>query len=180
MLKQYLPYLAPLIAVVILGLRMRRSLKGRPLNPSRLWIRPALIGTFMVVALATSPLPDLMGLAGMAVAAVVGVGVGYLLARHQAFTLDPETHKIIITTSPFGTILFIGLFAARYAFKIWTTGGQAPGKVMAHSAQITLYTDIGLLFVLAFVAAQAWETWRRTRPLAAERAARLAAKPAPE
>jgi hypothetical protein len=180
MFKQYLPYLVPLIFVVLIALRARRSLKGRPLNPSTLWIRPLIISVFMAVALATSPLPNPVGLAFMAVAVAAGVGVGYLLARHQAFALDPKTHKITITTSPFGTILFIGLFAARYAFRAWTMGGQAPGKVVAHSAQITLYTDIGLLFVLAFVSAQAWEIWRRTRPLAAERAARLAAKPSSE
>ncbi len=178
MLKQYLPYLAPLLVLVMIGFRMRRSMKGRPVKPSQLWIRPTFIAVFMVVALATSSLPSLTGLALFALAAVLGVGVGYLLARHQALTLDPATGVITSKTSPLGVVLFVGLFGGRYFFRTAVAGGQAPGTVAAHSTQIMLYTEIGLLFVLGIVCAQAWEIWRRTRPLVAEHAALTAAKPA--
>jgi hypothetical protein len=133
-----------------------------------------MIAVFMAAALATSALPNLIGLALLALAAAVGIGVGYLLARHQAFSLDPATGVITSKTSPFGVILFVGLFAARYVFRMLMAGGQAPGKVVAHSAQIALYTDAGLLFLLGMVCAQAWEIWRRTKPLVVEHAARLA------
>ena len=177
MLKQYLPYVAPLLVLALVMWRMSRAMKGRPVKPSRLWIRPAIIAVFMATALATSPLPNLNGLSLSALAAAVGIGVGYLLARHQAFSLDPATGVITSMTSPFGVILFVGLFAARYVFRTLMTGGQAPGKVAAHSAQIALYTDVGLLFLLGLVCAQAWEIWRRTKPLLVEHAAR-SAKPA--
>ena len=178
MLKQYLPYLVPLIVIGLVGFRMSRAMKGRPVKPSRLWIRPVLIAVFMAVALATSPLPNPIGLALFALAAAIGVGLGYLLARHQAFTLDPATGIITSKTSPFGVILFVALFAVRYVLRMVLNGGQVPDKLAAHSAQIALYTDVGLLFLLGLVCAQAWEIWRRTRPLVAEHAARIAAESA--
>ncbi len=180
MLKQYLPYLAPLLVIVLLGIRMNRSMKGRPVKPSSLWIRPAILAALMAAMLAMTPLPNSFGLAVLALAVAVGVGVGYLLARHQAFSLDPATGIIMSKPSPFGVILFVLLFAARYIFRMMTMGGQAPDKMMAHSAQISLYTDAGLLFVLGLVCAQAWEIWRRTKPLLAEHAARTAARPGGE
>jgi len=172
MLKQLLPYLAPLIFVVILGLRMSRARNGRPVKPERLWIRPAIIAILMAYMLVTSPRPDLFGLGLYALAAVLGVGAGYLLSRHQELTLDPQTGAISSKMSVFGMILFFCMFAGRYAFRTFVNGGQA-----VHSAQITLYSDAALLFLLAMFSAQAWEIWRRTRPLLAEHAARTA-KPA--
>lgn len=176
MLKQYLPYIVPLLVLAMVLWRMNQAMKGRPVKPSRLWIRPAFIAVFMAAALATSPLPKPIGLALLALAAAIGIGIGYLLARHQVFTLAPVTGVITSKTSPFGVILFVGLFAARYAFRMMMNGGQAPGKLVAHSAQIALYTDAGLLFLLGLVCAQAWEIWRRTRPLVAEHATRTAAQ----
>jgi len=177
---QYVQYIVPLLVIALVAWRMSRSMKGRPVQRRRLWIRPAIIAVFMALALATTPLPNFTGLGVLVVAAAVGVGVGYLMARHQAFTLDPATGVITSKTSPFGVILFVVLFAVRYTFRIMVTGGQAPGKLAAHGAQIALYTDAGLLFLLGMVCAQAWEIWRRTSPLAAEHAARTAAKPAGE
>ena len=172
--KDIFTYLGPLLIVAIVAWRMSRSMKGRPVKPSRLWIRPALIGVLMAAAMAGSTLPSLFGVGLFVLAAAAGVGLGYLLARHQAFTLDPVNGTITARTSPFGVILFVLLFAGRFYFNTVVRGGQAPGKLMAHSAQITLYTDVGLIFLLALVSAQAWEIWRRTRPLVAEHAARTA------
>jgi hypothetical protein len=178
MANQYLPYIGPLLIAALLLWRMSKAMKGRPLSPSRLWVRPAIIAVFMAIMLFVSPLPDPFGLALFALAAAAGVGAGYLQARHQALTIDPATGIITSKTSPFGVILFVGLYAGRYVFRMMTTSGQAPGKLTAHSAQIALYTDVGLLFLLGLVCAQAWEIWRRTRPLLAEHAARTSAKPA--
>lgn len=174
MLKQIAPYIGPLIIVAVLAWRMSGAMKGRAVKPWQLWIRPALIAVLMVLMLASTRLPDLLGLSLYAVAAAAGAGSGYLLARHQELALNPVSHKIISKTSPIGVILFIILFLARYAFKMMVGGGQAPDKLTAHSGQIALYTDAGLLFLLALVSAQAWEIWRRTRPLMAEKAVRLA------
>ena len=174
MLKQLLPFIAPLIFFAIVALRMSRARKGRPVKPNRLWIRPAIIAAFVAFSLAMTPKPDLLGLGIYALAAVLGAGLGYLLSRHQELTLDPQNGAITSKMSVFGMILFFCVFAGRYAFRTFVNGGQAPDKLAVHSAQITLYSDAALLFLLAMFSAQAWEIWRRTRPLLAEHATRTA------
>jgi hypothetical protein len=172
MSKEIVNYLVPVLVMGILFWRLSRQKNGRRVKPSRLWIRPAVIALFLAAALLTTPLPDALGLAIYAASAAAGLGIGYLLARHQTLTLDPETGRITSKMSPVGIALFGGLFMARYVFRMVMTGGQAPDKLAEHSAQIMLYTDAGLFFVLAMVAAQAWEIWRRTRPLLKEHASR--------
>jgi hypothetical protein len=177
MANAYLPYVLPLFIIVMIALRMGRSMRGRPINPSYLWIRPAIFALILVPMLAFSLRPDPLELAALAFALVLGAGAGYLLSRHQQLSL--EGGKIISKTSPVGVILFVLLYAARFVFRMETVSGQTPGKLTAHSAQILFYSDLAFAFLLALIAAQAWEIWRRSRPLMAQKAA-LAAKPAPE
>ena len=89
MVKQYLPYLLPLVVVALVGFRMSRSMKGRRIKPWQLWIRPALIGVILGFSLVASAMPSPVGLAIFAAALVVGLGLGYVLASHQ--TLDPRS-----------------------------------------------------------------------------------------
>ena len=172
MTKELVPYIGPVIALAIVAWRMSRQRGGRPVKPSRLWIRPAILAVFLVLAFLHPPALKPLTLAVFAAAIAAGVALGYLLASHQTLRLDPATGTITSKMSPVGMVLFVALFAARYAFRIVVTGGQAPDKLMAHSAEIMLYTDAGLLFVLALVSAQAWEIWRRVRPMLAEHAAK--------
>jgi hypothetical protein len=174
MLKQLLPYLTHVLVLAVMTWRLSRQNAGRPVKPNRLWIRPAILAMLLGFTFLHPPVLSVLSVAAFAAAMVAGGVLGYVLASHQALTIDPATGKITSKMSPIGIALFIGLFAGRYAFRMLITGGQAPDKLMAHSAQITLYTDVGLFFVLALVAAQAWELWRRTRPLVAEHAARTA------
>ncbi len=180
MLKQIAPFIGPLVIVLVLMWRMSRSMKGRPVKRSLLWIRPTLIAVFMVPVFASSALPSWLWLAVFALAAVLGVVLGYFLALHQEFALDPVKGTIMSKTSPIGVFLFVGLFAARFAFRYFMNGGLVPDKVAAHSTQITSSTDAGLLFLLGLVCAQAWEIWRRTRPLVAEHVSGRAAESAGE
>lgn len=173
MSKEIVSYIIPILVMGVVVWRLSRQANGRPVRPSRLWIRPAVIGLFLAVLFATTPVrQDALGMAVLAGAAAAGAGLGFLLARHQALTLDPATGKITSKMSPVGIALFAVLYMARYAFRMVMTGGQAPDKIAAHSAQIMLYTDAGLLLVFALVSAQAWEIWRRAKPLLQEHAAR--------
>ncbi len=177
MSKEIITYLVPIIVVGLIVWRMIRQSRGRPLNPSRLWIRPALLAIFLGLAFLRPPtLTMTSGLAFVA-AAVVGVVFGYVVASHQRLTVDPTTGKITSTMSPLGMALFVGLYALRYIFRLVVEGGQAPDRMMAHSSQVLTYTDVGLLFLLALVTAQAWEIRRRVKPLLAEAAAQKPPSP---
>jgi len=174
MLKEFAPYIAPLIALAIVLWRVSKQGNGRPLKPSRLWIRPAILTLLLALAALHPPKLTLLALAVLPGAAVLGLLLGYVLASHQALFIDPETGKITSKMSPVGMALFVGLFAVRYLFRLVLAGGQAPDKLAAHSDQILLYTDAGLLFVLALVCAQAWEIWRRLKPMLADHAVKKA------
>ena len=170
MLKQILPTVISLsIVAVVLFYRMRKAGKGRPLKPNRLWIRPAILVVVATGVVCLQP-PAItpVFLAIMAASAVVGVGVGYLLARHQHLTVDAATGAITSKLSPLGMALFIALFAMRYVVRFMAVG--TPDQAAAHSPQMLLYTDAALLFAVGLMAAQAWETWRRARALLAETA----------
>lgn len=177
MSKEIASYLFPLAVVGLVVWRVIRQSRGRPLNPSRLWVRPAMLALFLALAFLHPPV--LTPLSGIIFGAAVATGVvlGYVLASHQQLSLDPATGRITSTMSPIGTALFIGLFALRYVFRIIVTGGQAPDRMIAHSNQVLTYTDAGLLFLLALVSAQAWEIRRRIKPLLAESAAKKAQNP---
>jgi hypothetical protein len=172
--KEIATYLLPIVVLAIVGLRMMRQSRGRPLKPSRLWIRPAILAVFLAIAFSHPPTLTLLSIAIFASAAVLGVGLGYVLASHQHLTIDPVTGTITSKTSPVGIALFLGLFAARYVFRMVTLGGQAPDRLMAHSDQVLMWTDAGLFFVLGLVSAQAWEIWRRVKPLLDGHAAKKA------
>ena len=175
----YLPIVLTLFVIVMLGLRMSRSMRGRPINPSYLWVRPAILAVILVPMMMVSLRTDPIALASLAAALVLGAGAGYLLSRHQELSLDPKSGKIISKTSPVGVILFILLFAGRFAFRLTMVSGQAPDKIAAHSKEILFYSDLAFVFLFALVCAQAWEIRRRCLPLVAEKAA-LKANPVAE
>lgn len=169
-------YLVPVLILAFVVWRTAR--RARPVKPSRLWIRPAIFALFLVGAFSHSPPLNLIALVIFTVAAGLGVVLGYVLASHQQLTIDSATGRITSKMSPVGVALFAGLYAARYIFRWGTLGGQLPDKVMAHSAQVLMWTDAGLIFVLALVSAQAWEIWRRAKPLLDDHAAKQAESPA--
>lgn len=173
-----LRYLIPVIVIAVLALRVRGRMQARPLKPSRLWIRPVLLAVVLALTFLHPPALTLQALGIFAAAAVLGVGLGYLLSRHQHLTVDQATGTLISKMSPIGMALFLLLFAARFGIRMVVQGGQAPDKLMAHSGQVMMWTDAGLILLLAMVLAQAWEIWRRAKRLLADHAASKLAEPA--
>ena len=172
MLRQVLPFVFPVVIFALVVWRMSRASRGRPLKPSRLWIRPAILLVFGGLAfLHPAPITPL-STAIFAACAAVGVAIGYVAARHRHLTLDPATGAITSKLSPVGMALFVVVFAARYVVRMATVGGTDADEIVAPSASMLLYTDAALLFALGLVAAQAWETWRRAQVLLAKTASK--------
>jgi len=166
-----LPYILPLVAVAII---VRRQLRNAPrkVSPQRMFILPAIFGIGTIVTIAYSPAPPLFWMIGYAVALVLGAGVGFLTTHHQEFAVD-ETGQITAKATPIGTILVLGLFAARYAMR-FIAPQPTPGMHAHPSADFVAWTDAGLIFATAMLVARAVTTWIHTRPLiAAHKAASL-------
>jgi len=163
--KELIPYIVPVLVLALVSWRLFRNANGRPIKPQMLWIRPAILVVFLGLSFLHPPAITPFSLAVFAAAGVLGIGLGYVLASHQTLTIDSATGTITSKMSPVGIVLFLGLFAVRYAMRAAMMGDQ-PGQSFAHpSASVLLYTDAGLVFILGLVAAQAWETWRRAKPL---------------
>ncbi|MDR3528379.1 MAG: DUF1453 family protein [Rhizomicrobium sp.] len=165
MSKELIPYIVPVLVLALVSWRLYRNAGGRPIKPQMLWLRPAILVVFLGLSFLHPPVITPFSLAVFAVAAMLGIGFGYVLASHQTLTIDQATGTITSKMSPVGIVLFLGLFALRFAMRTAMTGGQ-PGQGATHqSATVLMYTEVGLIFVLGLVAAQAWETWRRAKPL---------------
>jgi hypothetical protein len=157
-----LPYLTPILVVAIV---LRRAIRNAPRNvsPSRMFIIPLIFGVGTVATIAYSPVPGLFWIVGYAVALALGAGVGFLTTHHQEFAVDPETGKLTARATPIGTILVLGLFAARYAVKF--IAPHADPQTHHPSADVLAWTDAGLIFATAMIAARAVTTWVHTKPL---------------
>jgi len=161
-------YLAALAAVAALLWFANR--KGRPVQPWRLVLRPFGFTAGTIFALSTSPLTDVRALLAYAVVAVLGLAAGFVIARNT--TLSPAPNGGVTSRmSPLGFVLFIMLFAGRFAFRSATNQGQIWHRLAHHSADVTLIINAGMVFLMALALAQAFEVWRRARPLRARYAA---------
>ncbi|MBV9991403.1 MAG: DUF1453 family protein [Alphaproteobacteria bacterium] len=166
--KDIAPFIAPLIVVALVTRRMMAQAKPQRVRPNSLWVRPAVIALLMALALWTSPRPGLLGIALFVAAAAIGAVAGYFRALHQEFSIEPETGYVMSKASPIGSMIFLGVFMVRFALNYWMNGGAARDMSHPPSPELLTYTDAMLFFAFALVAATAWETWRRTRPLVAE------------
>jgi hypothetical protein len=161
------PYIVPVLVVALMARRLIRN-APRKVKVNRMFILPliAIVGT--VATLAATPMPGLFWIAGFALAAALGAGVGFLTTHHQEFSLDYDTGEITSKATPIGTILIVALFAVRYGLKLAfpQLGGSGFGPLPAHpSADLFAWTDAGLIFSVAMLMARVATTWLRTRPL---------------
>jgi len=163
--KELIPYIAPLIVFVLVAWRLYRNAKARPIEPRMLWIRPAILLVFLGLAFLHPPALTPLTLAVLAAAALAGLALGYVLASHQTLTIDSPSGKITSKMSPVGSVLFLGLFVLRFGLRTAMDGGDPAQSFTHQSPMLLLFADAGLVFVLGLVAAQAWETWLRAKPL---------------
>jgi membrane protein CcdC involved in cytochrome C biogenesis len=100
------------IIVIVLGLRMRRMGKMRPLKLGSLWIVPALylvVAALMFVQLPPTGWVAIASAAGLAIGAAVGWQRGKMMHIH----VDPETHSLNQKASPAAMMFLIALIVVR-------------------------------------------------------------------
>lgn len=154
-MKNYLPYLIPLVVVSIMFLRMKPG-REQQVRADRLWIMPAIVGLFIGMGLWFQPHPEPtpLHLAILLGAIAGGVAVGLLRAR--AFALRRDGEQVFVRTSPLAFLLLVGLLVIRSAARdYWETSGGA------------VAVDAFMLFALAMVLTNRAMLYRRIRRLPA-------------
>jgi hypothetical protein len=156
--SSYIPYL---IAVFVLALVVRRSLRGRRIKVDQLWVIPALLTAAAVAAIAQAPPTGSAMIAVLVLATLMGAGVGWQRGRLTRINLDPETSVLNSQASPAAVILIVAVFALRYGLRFWLL--RHPGK----GAQTLVATDALLLFSVGMISVSRIEMWIRCRRLMA-------------
>lgn len=143
---------------LVLALRWRRMGRERPLDPSRLWIVPALVGVAAVALLMVAPPSPGVWLACGA-ALVVGGALGWQRGKTMRIAVDPATGALTQATSPAALIFIAGLImvkiGGRNLIESGALGTLDPAAV----------TDPLIALGLGLVTMQRMEIWLRARRL---------------
>jgi len=166
MLKEFAPYIVPLLLAAVI---VRRSMQARKVNTGRMWIRPVVLLLMLAGAFAYAPMPGPIAIIAFLAAGAAGIGLGTYMAGHQHLTIDEKTGHISSRSNMIGTLLVLGLFAIRFGAKLIFPELAHPG----HS-QMTQAANGLLVFTVGVLIAQTAATWQRTRPLLAAHAERKA------
>ena len=166
MSPQTLQILIPLLIIIpIFALRMRRMGKQQPLKLGRLWMRPAvlLLACAAVLLLPVRPgapphhFADL-DWAILALGGVLGAIGGWQLGHTMAIEVHPENGTLMVTTSPVGLIVLVGLVALRIGLR---TGVQL--EAAAWHLDATLIVDALIVFTAALFTVRSLEMYLRAK-----------------
>ena len=155
------PAISLAVIAVVLPLRWRRMGVARPLNPSRLWLMPALVSVAVVALFVSAPPSGGVWLACVG-ALAVGGALGGQRGKTMRITVDPATGTLTQATSP-AALIFIALLV------VIKTGGRevVESGVFGATDPATL-TDPLIVFGLGLVTMQRIEMWLRARRLRAD------------
>lgn len=163
-LRQLLPYLPIVIAVLLVIRRTQRPRIIRPARLWRLWIGPVIVlgvACFYTVSAIQHGRPvPLVGWLVMAAAAAVGVGLGAARAHSVKLKQHPETGAIEATLSAWGLVIILVWIGGRTLLR--------NSGLVDVSTPFGLYTDATLSLALGVVLTQAAVLTRRCQAVVAQ------------
>lgn len=165
---QYL--VAGAVALLVMGLRMQRMSRSRPLKTETLWVVPAIFAAITALVVAQAP-PLMSDAPWLIAAALAGAVVGWYRGKMMRITVDPQTHALSQSASPVAMIFLLAVFGLRYGLR-YLLGEEA----QAWGISLNLLADAPMVFVVAMFALQRLEMFiRAERLLAQARAAHTTA-----
>jgi hypothetical protein len=158
MIQYLLPIGVALVVVLIRNSRPRR------LRIERLWLVPAIYMVLMVLALVAAPPPLTPVSIGLLVLGLlIGAGLGWQRARFTQIDIHPETHDLTSRASPIGIIFIFAILLLRFGARDFL----ATHPDVLHLPVIAIGEAL-LVMVVATLAAQRLEIWRRASQMLAE------------
>ncbi|HEX2815130.1 MAG TPA: hypothetical protein VHN39_01960 [Phenylobacterium sp.] len=165
------PAWAALIPLVVIALVILRNSRARRLRIEGLWVSPVIILVLVGLSFSQQAIPTPLMLGIDIAALVVGAALGWWRARFTTITVDPATHELTSRASALGMLVILGVFAVRYAVRMYATQSASSLGVSANGI-----ADAALVISVGLVCAQRLEiALRATRLLNEARAARPAA-----
>ena len=162
-LRAYLPYLIAVpLALMFLFFRLRRMQQARRLRVEWLWVTPALLTVFTVLAFLPAP-PAGMDWLWMALALVFGGALGWYRGKMMHITVDPETHVVNTRASPAAMYFIVLVLVARMGLRY-----VALGEAQAWHVKATLITGLFLVFAVGLLGVQRIEMFLRAQRLLVE------------
>lgn len=180
MLRDFLPYLGPALALVFI---FRRGFRPRRVKVNSLWRSPIIFCVLAFLSLSRSHAPGLLALSSYALAIVVGGALGWFTAQHVELTLEPHSGTIMSKPTPIGTSITAAAFILKFAIDFYMNGGPGNGApqvhplAIQHAAGINVFGNAMLLFAVARTVGSAAHMWIRTRPLVEQLARHKASQP---
>jgi hypothetical protein len=134
-----------LIAVVLIAVRAPRMMRPRRFRPAALWIGPALTLTGAVMLMATRPAPSAAHIAGMALAFLLGCGLGLARAKLVRVAFDPTTDMVTQRGTPFSILLLALLLVTRSGLRLVAVDHPELGIDLNSTTDLLLFFAFGLL-----------------------------------
>jgi hypothetical protein len=110
-----------------------------------LWIGPALTLVGAAMLMSVRPVPTAVHMAGIAVAFVLGCGLGVARAKLVKIAFDPETNTMTQRGTPFGILLLAGLLIARSGLRLVAVDHPELGIDLNSATDLLLFFAFGLL-----------------------------------
>lgn len=159
----YAVYLIPLVVIALVILRNSRA---RRLRIESLWVAPVMIMVLVGLSFSQQGMPTPLMLGVDIGALAVGAALGWWRARFTHITVDPATHELTSRASPVGMLVILGVFALRYAVRLYAA--QNAGSLGVSAIAVA---DAALVISVGLVCAQRLEiALRATRLLNEARA----------
>ena len=151
---------AAAIVLLVVGLRMRRLMQSRPLNPRNLWIAPGIVLVLTVLLLGASPPQGSVWL-WIIGAFLVGAGLGWLRAKTIHLSIDPATGQVMAQGSALAVVFLLAILAGRYILR-----GVLSMEASAMGVRPSVIDACFLVMASGLLVARAVEMGVRARGLA--------------
>jgi hypothetical protein len=156
--QSYIPYLVMAVAIIFM---IRRNLRSRRIQAQYLWVFPVILIAIAALSIAQRPPRDVLGVAGVVLAALAGAVAGWYRGKFTRITLDAETGVLTGQGSVIGMALILAIYVGRYAVIAWAQSHPEQG------ATAVTVADCALVFGFATLIVSRLEMWLRCRKLMA-------------
>lgn len=147
------------LLALVLGLRIRRMQRRRPLKVEQLWMLPAFYAVIVAVLFWVHPPRGVVWLYAL-LALLIALPIGWYRGKLMRIHVDPETHVVSQQGSLAAMVFIFVLVGLRFIGRSMAmeTASRSPEVMIA-------VTDVLLAFGLGFVTAQRVEMGLRARAM---------------